>query len=65
MNANLRAFSFTQGNHERYCGQKYDEIEWRDVFFGGTFSAFSQGGSFLLDKLFDEKTEFCIFVPLI
>lgn len=46
MNANLHAFSFTQGDHERYCGQKYDEIEWRDVFFGGTFSAFSQGGSF-------------------
>lgn len=32
--------------------------------FGGTFSTFSLGGSFLLDKPFDEKTEFCIFVPL-
>jgi hypothetical protein len=58
MNANLRAFSFTQGNHERYCGQKYDEIEWRDVFFGGTFSAFSQGGSFFWTNPLTRKLNF-------
>ena len=63
MNANLHAFSFTQGDHERYCGQKYDEIEWRDVFLGAPFLLFRREVLFF-DKPFDEKTEFCIFVPL-
>lgn len=40
MNANLHAFSFTQGDHEHFCGQKYDEIEWRDVFLGALFLLF-------------------------
>ena len=50
MNANLRAFSFTQGDHERYSGQKYDEIEWQDVFLGAPFLLFRRDVLFFVGQ---------------